>query len=114
MAAIEPRYEEDELTSSAWMDHGACKGRTQLFFAPKAERPQARARREAQARRLCATCPVRVPCQRYARVNREYGLWGGESEDERHLAGFTVAAPIGVRASGAGGPAAPLPHRASA
>ena len=77
MAAIEPRYEDDELTSSAWMDHGACKGRTQLFFAPKAERPQARARREAQARRLCATCPVLVPCQRYARVNREYGLWGG-------------------------------------
>jgi WhiB family redox-sensing transcriptional regulator len=28
-------------------------------------------------------------------------MWGGESEEERHLAGFTVAAPIGVRARAA-------------
>ena len=36
---------------------------------------------------------------RSARVNREYGLWGGESEEERHLAGFTIAAPIGLRSA---------------
>jgi hypothetical protein len=30
--------------------------------------------------------------------NHEYGYWGGESEEDRHLAGFTVSAPIGVRA----------------
>ena len=34
----------------------------------------------------------------WAREHREYGFWGGESEEERHLAGFTVAAPIGIRA----------------
>ncbi|MFM8650659.1 MAG: WhiB family transcriptional regulator, partial [Actinomycetota bacterium] len=77
-----------------------CKGRTHLFFPPKAERPQARVRREAQARLLCRTCPVNGDCQSFARDNREYGFWGGESEEERHLAGFTVAAPIGVRARG--------------
>lgn len=80
-----------------WMDNAVCKGRTHLFFPPKAERPQARVRREAQARRLCNSCPVQVECQAFARDNREYGYWGGESEEERHLAGFTVAAPIGVR-----------------
>jgi len=80
-----------------WMDHAVCKGRTQLFFPPKAERPQARVRREAHARRLCQSCPVQFHCQAFARSNREYGYWGGESEEERHLAGFTVAAPIGVR-----------------
>lgn len=80
-----------------WMDQAVCKGRTHLFFPPKAERPQARVRREAQARRLCASCPVQVECQSFARGNREYGYWGGESEEERHLAGYTVAAPIGVR-----------------
>lgn len=80
-----------------WMDHAVCKGRTHLFFPPKAERPQARVRREAQARKLCQSCPVRNECQSFARDNREYGYWGGESEEERHLAGFTVAAPIGVR-----------------
>jgi WhiB family redox-sensing transcriptional regulator len=30
-------------------------------------------------------------------MHHEYGLWGDESEEERHLAGYTVAAPIGVR-----------------
>ena len=86
--------------SPDWMETAACKGRTHLFFPPKAERPQARVRREAQARLLCRTCPVNEECQSFARENREYGFWGGESEEERHLAGFTVAAPIGVRARG--------------
>jgi WhiB family redox-sensing transcriptional regulator len=81
-----------------WREFAACKGRTSLFFPPKAERPQARARREAQANRLCESCPVKSPCQSFARRNHEYGFWGGESEEERHLAGFTVAAPIGIRA----------------
>lgn len=85
-----------------WQEYAACKGRTQLFFPPRAERPQARARREAQARLLCTTCPVQTPCREFARQNHEYGYWGGESEEDRHLAGFTVAAPIGVRARSAG------------
>lgn len=81
-----------------WSEQAACKGRTSLFFAPRAERPQARARREAQAGVMCARCPVATECRTFARANHEYGYWGGESEEERHLAGFTVSAPIGVRA----------------
>jgi WhiB family redox-sensing transcriptional regulator len=81
-----------------WQDHAVCKGRANLFFPPRAERPQARARREAQARLLCGTCPVQTACQQFARSHHEYGFWGGESEEDRHLAGYTVAAPIGVRA----------------
>ena len=81
-----------------WKLEAECKGRTNLFFAPKAERPQARERREAKARRLCLRCPVRARCQEFAREHREYGFWGGENEEERHLAGFTVSAPIGIRA----------------
>ena len=81
-----------------WREHAVCKGRTKLFFPPKAERPQARARREAQANLLCTGCPVRTPCQEFARDNHEYGFWGGESEEDRHMMGYTVAAPIGVRA----------------
>ena len=81
-----------------WQDYAACKGRTRLFFPPKAERPQARARREAKAQKLCDSCPVQAPCREHARSNHEYGFWAGESEEDRHLAGFTVSAPIGVRA----------------
>ena len=86
-----------------WMESANCKGRTTLFFPPKAERPQARARREAKARRLCMACSVLDECRSYARANHEYGFWAGESEEDRHLAGFTVSAPIGVRARAAQG-----------
>ncbi len=36
-----------------------------------------------------------------ARTNREYGYWAGESEEDRHLLGFRVTAPIGIRARAA-------------
>jgi WhiB family redox-sensing transcriptional regulator len=39
-------------------------------------------------------------CRSFAREHHEYGFWAGESEEDRHLAGFTVSAPIGVRARG--------------
>ena len=80
-----------------WTQFANCKGKTYLFFAPKAERPQARARREAKAKSLCDSCLVSTECREFARTNREYGYWGGESEEERHVLGFTVAAPIGIR-----------------
>ncbi|HVL92408.1 MAG TPA: WhiB family transcriptional regulator [Acidimicrobiales bacterium] len=36
------------------------------------------------ARRICATCDVKVPCLEYALRNRiDHGVWGGTSERER-------------------------------
>lgn len=87
-------------TDDAWMNRGACRGMTHLFFPSTAERPQARERREAAAREVCAGCSVRSICREFARENHEYGLWGGESEDERHDAGYRLIAPIGIRAAG--------------
>ncbi len=84
--------------SQEWRDQANCKGQLHLFFAKRAERPQARFRREAKAKKLCDACPVVEPCREFARSNREYGYWAGESEEDRHLLGFTVAAPIGIRA----------------
>jgi WhiB family redox-sensing transcriptional regulator len=98
MAAIAALDQHLTSPSEGWREHANCRGRTRLFFAPRAERPQARARREAKALRLCAACVVRSHCREFARANHEYGYWGGESEEERHLAGYTIAAPIGVRA----------------
>jgi WhiB family redox-sensing transcriptional regulator len=86
-----------------WREFAGCKGRTELFFAPKAERPQARERRENRANTLCATCPVTSSCREHAREEREYGFWAGENEEDRHLLGFTVSAPIGIRARTLGG-----------
>lgn len=80
-----------------WRNQAACKGRTTLFFPRRAERPEARARREARAAALCVNCPVLAPCRDHARSHHEYGYWGGESEETRHLLGYTVSAPIGLR-----------------
>jgi WhiB family redox-sensing transcriptional regulator len=77
-----------------WMPHGSCRGKSELFFAPFAERPEARVRREAQARTICQGCTVMMPCRSYARESRELGFWGGESEAERAAAGFAPTTPI--------------------
>ena len=83
----------DEM-AMAWMSDGLCRGESDLFFAPFAERPEARVRREAQARDLCSGCPSADPCREYARDNRELGFWGAESEAERATAGFAPTTPI--------------------
>ena len=43
-----------QQTDDAWMNKGACRGMTHLFFPSTAERPQARERREAMARAVCS------------------------------------------------------------
>jgi WhiB family redox-sensing transcriptional regulator len=97
LADESPVFPDGELDPS-WMARAACKGETHLFFPPHAERPQARERREAKARALCRICTVQVECLWYARLNREYGFWGGESEDQRSVNGYPVPLPIGGRA----------------
>ena len=96
MAVID--FDEQLEAVNDWMRDGACKGLTHLFFPSAAERPQARERRETAAKDVCASCKVRAGCMAFAREQHEYGFWGGESEDERHAAGFRLIAPIGVRA----------------
>lgn len=98
MAAVDLSYSRT-TSDDRWMDRAACRGLTHLFFPLTAERPQARDRREALARSICASCSVQDQCRTFARVNHEYGLWGGESEDERHEAGYRLIAPIGIRAT---------------
>ena len=80
--------------TQSWMNDGLCSGRSDLFFAPFAERPEARVRRESRAKDLCASCSSSVECKAYARDNREWGFWGGEAESERATAGFAPTTPI--------------------
>lgn len=97
MAAVDVVFHRI-ATDDRWMSEAACKGLTHVFFPSPAERPQARDRREATATAVCASCTVRQTCRDFARTHHEYGFWGGESEDERHSAGYRLIAPIGVRA----------------
>jgi WhiB family redox-sensing transcriptional regulator len=91
-----------------WAARAACAGKTQLFYSPPAERPEARAIRELKASLICATCAVVEPCRAWAREYREYGYWGGESEEARAAAGFRVRLPGSTRRSRHAGP-----HRAA-
>jgi WhiB family transcriptional regulator, redox-sensing transcriptional regulator len=79
----------------SWAERAACQGRTELFFPPHGERPEPRQRREQEARSICRACPVLEACRLEARQQREYGFWGGESEEERAAAGYPVALPVG-------------------
>jgi WhiB family redox-sensing transcriptional regulator len=98
----------------SWTGEAACAGRTELFFAPAGERPEARVVREGKARSVCAGCAVLAACRDWARENREYGFWGGESEEQRAAAGFRVDMPVGRVArypKGNGKPVAPRTPR---
>ena len=78
-----------------WTGTAACRGQNDLFFAPAGERPETRNVREAKARAVCNNCEVLTPCRQWAREHREYGFWGGESEEERAAAGYRVDMPVG-------------------
>ncbi len=68
-----------------WQLLGACRREdTDLFFHPEGERGPSRANREAAAKAVCASCPVRLTCRAHALASHEpYGVWGGLSEHER-------------------------------
>jgi WhiB family redox-sensing transcriptional regulator len=87
------------VTFLPWLGQAACRGKSHLFFGPQGERPDVRQEREARAVLVCQACPVLEPCRRWAREQREYGFWGGESEEDRVAAGYPVAMPTGRVAS---------------
>jgi WhiB family redox-sensing transcriptional regulator len=100
----------------AWTVDASCVGQSDVFFAPAGERPETRIVREGRARAICRSCPVVEPCRDWAREHREYGFWGGESEEERAAAGYRVDMPVGRVArypKGNGRPVKPRESRES-
>lgn len=68
-----------------WQMRAACRGQdTANFYHPENERGPSKARREARAKAVCATCPVVTNCLKWALAAREpYGIWGGTSVEDR-------------------------------
>jgi WhiB family transcriptional regulator, redox-sensing transcriptional regulator len=68
---------------AGWATRGACRGKDpELFFPPSARGPAAR--QLAEAKTVCASCPVRAQCLEFAlATGQDFGVWGGTSEDER-------------------------------
>ena len=69
-----------------WQAVGLCRDRASAqFFHPDDDLGRiSRRLREAAAKRLCLSCPVRAECATHAlNVGEEYGVWGGFTETER-------------------------------
>lgn len=66
-----------------WRDRAACLQQNPELFFPIGLTGSALDQLE-QAKRVCADCPVREECLRWAlELNLDHGVWGGASEDER-------------------------------
>ncbi|MDH6112597.1 WhiB family redox-sensing transcriptional regulator [Kitasatospora sp. MAP12-15] len=77
----------DHLEDNPWHTCAACRrDEAGLFFAPSKEPTAARLAREAQAKQVCARCPVLLECREHALAQPEpYGVWGGLTAAERRV-----------------------------
>ncbi|UNB52961.1 WhiB family transcriptional regulator [Mycolicibacterium sp. YH-1] len=68
-----------------WRKHARCRTEDPgLFSHPDGERGHARARRQQQARQVCAQCPVTRQCGEHSIAFQEaFGIWGGLTEADR-------------------------------
>jgi WhiB family redox-sensing transcriptional regulator len=72
-----PRLTSEPITRE-WIDRAACRGAGPKTWFPHPSQPA------AEAKRICAGCPVRGECLDYALENREEGgIWGGLNKHER-------------------------------
>jgi WhiB family transcriptional regulator, redox-sensing transcriptional regulator len=75
-----------QRVEDTWQLRAACRGpQSAVFFPPAAfERKDEKLEREARAKDICRTCPVKEPCLDYAvRIREPHGIWGGLNEAER-------------------------------
>jgi WhiB family redox-sensing transcriptional regulator len=85
-SAYEERIRAPWELQEGWQQLARCRGAdASLFFSPTyLEKREVRAAREAQARAICAECPVKRDCLDFALSTREpHGIWGGLNEIER-------------------------------
>ena len=69
-----------------WITMAACRSADPDLFSPVSKAGQS-LEQIARAKAVCAGCPVRGQCLAFALRTRQVGgIWGGLTEDERHLA----------------------------
>lgn len=61
-----------------WMQFAVCHETDPDLFFPEGYNAS-----YAEARAICANCPVRIECLDYALSHGEQGVWGGTSDRER-------------------------------
>jgi WhiB family redox-sensing transcriptional regulator len=71
------------MVARDWRARAACRDVDPEVFSPVAEAGPVLAAQVAQAKAVCAGCPVRAECLAYALEALPYGIAGGLTEDER-------------------------------
>ncbi|MFF9632906.1 WhiB family transcriptional regulator [Streptomyces fradiae] len=75
-------------TATSWQSSAACRTADPELFFPVGKGPEAE-HRTAQAKRVCATCPVQDDCRTWAlETGQTAGIWGGTTEADRWDAGM--------------------------
>jgi len=96
-------------TSASWESQAACLDSDPDLFFPIA--PSGPALQQiAQAKAICARCPVRCECLRFALTTHQiHGVWGGTSEEDRQRLGSRSSGrPTGNGREGAAARSGPL------
>ncbi|EID53436.1 WhiB family transcriptional regulator [Saccharomonospora xinjiangensis] len=71
------------MTNGEWWQDAACRDEDPELFFPVSDMGPG-ARQTARAKAVCARCPVRDQCLRYALENGlDHGIFGGLTERER-------------------------------
>jgi WhiB family redox-sensing transcriptional regulator len=64
-----------------WMDQAACRDTTERtkrkFYGDDTEQRR-------MVKKYCRTCPVLDACRTYGDAGKEFGVWGGLTEADRH------------------------------
>jgi WhiB family redox-sensing transcriptional regulator len=82
------------MNEQNWRDHAACRWEDpELFFPVGTSGPALL--QIAEAKRVCARCPVIEQCLAWALDSgQDDGIWGGMSEDERRAHLRRRATPV--------------------
>jgi len=79
------KFEFDHLPGQDWAEDAACQFEDPELFFPVSEIGPG-ARQVALAKAVCARCPVKADCLRFALDNGlDHGIFGGTTPEERRL-----------------------------
>lgn len=100
MSHTSHRFEGLLVPDDQWRSFAACRSADPDLFFPISSFGRSLAQ-VAKAKAICAGCRVRGECLAFAlRTHQVHGVWGGMSEEERHL----VPRADGRRTASASGP----------